>query len=188
MRGLFRSLGGGGRQDVLLSGEAVGEELDARVAYNQSGKRRAGRNKQDGVPKRGGGKVKGGGQALGGFNCRAGQRDQCYRCDSEYHLGPKCPRRDPPGGDRGPAPLERDKARRPSYSSISTDTPVSARKAEHLKSDEAENDCDHSFFAALDMGGLFMAPEEDSAVALDTGAMANLVCFRWLDHHNQLLE
>ena len=28
----------------------------------------------------------------------------------------------------------------------------------------------------------------DSVVVLDTGATANLVCFRWLGHHNTLLE
>ena len=29
---------------------------------------------------------------------------------------------------------------------------------------------------------------DDSVVVLDTGATANLVCFRWLSHHNSLLE
>ena len=40
----------------------------------------------------------------------------------------------------------------------------------------------------MDAGGLFLVSEKGSVVVLDTGATANLVCFRCLDHHNRLAE
>ena len=40
----------------------------------------------------------------------------------------------------------------------------------------------------MEMGESFFASHEDSAVALDTGATANLVCSRWLAHYNRILE
>ena len=62
----FGSLGGGGRQDVLITEEAVGPlesdgGQDPRVAYKKAKKQGAGKKKKDGVPKRGGGEVKEGG-------------------------------------------------------------------------------------------------------------------------------
>ena len=38
----------------------------------------------------------------------------------------------PRGGNRGPPPQERGKARKPAYPAISKETPVSAKKAKHL--------------------------------------------------------
>ena len=99
-------------------------------------------------------------------------------------MAPKCPWKDTPGGDRGPAPLERVKARMPTYSSISISTPVLDQKAERLKIEETESDCEQSLSATLDMGGLFLVSKDESVVVLDTGATANLVCFQ---HHNRLL-
>ena len=37
-------------------------------------------------------------------------------------------------------------------------------------------------------GGAFVISQEYSVVVLDTGAAANLVCFRSLAHHNRILE
>ena len=89
------------------------------MAYRQAKIKGAGRKKQDGAPNRGGDKVREDGQTLSGLNRRTGRRSRCYRCDSEYHLAPRRPWRDTPRGGRNPVPRERDKARRPSYSSIS---------------------------------------------------------------------
>ena len=78
-RRLFGLRGGGGRQDALLTEEAVGslaidEDLEDLAAYKKAKKQGAGRKKEDGLPRQGGDKVTGGGQTLHGFNRRTGQR------------------------------------------------------------------------------------------------------------------
>ena len=181
---LFGSRGSGGRQDVLITEEAI-EPLasdggqDARAAYKKAQKKGVGKKKKDGVPRRGRGNVIGAGQTLHGPSRRMGQRERRNRRDIEYHLAPKRPWRDTARGDRGPAPQERDEARRPSYSSISTDTPVSA---------QTRSDCEQAFSAALDMVGLIMVSKGDSVVVSDARATPNMACFRWLEHHHRLLE
>ena len=65
------------------------------------------------------------------------------------------------------------------------ETPVSARRADRIEEGETEGKCEQAFAAAMDMGELFLISQEHS---VDTGATANLVCPRWLAHHNQLLE
>ena len=59
---------------------------------------------------------------------------------------------------------------------------------EHVNSEKAGSECEQAPSTTLDAGGLFLVSKEDSAGALDTGAAANLVCFRWLERRNQLLE
>ena len=43
-------------------------------------------------------KLKRGGETLNGFDRRAGIPNRCYKCGAEYHLAPKCPLEDAPGG------------------------------------------------------------------------------------------
>ena len=83
---------------------------------------------------------------------------------------------------------EHETAFRPLRSSSATDPPVPALKVERLERDEAPGASEQPFSTSMDMGHLFVAPSEDSAVVLDTGATADLVCFRWLDHHDRPLE
>ena len=182
MRRLFGLRGGSGRQDVLITGEAVGplgsgEGLDACVAHKNAKKQGAGQKKKDGLPKRGGDKVRGREQTLHGLNRCAGRRNRRSRRDTWYDLALKCPRRDTPGRNRRPTSQGRNEARRPSYPTISTDTPVSAQEAGHLNSEGAGSVCERSFSATL-------VSKEDSVAALDTGATANPVCSRWLKSHN----
>ena len=40
----------------------------------------------------------------------------------------------------------------------------------------------------MDMGEIFLVSKKDSVAVLDTGATANLVCFRWLANHNRILQ
>ena len=120
MRRLFGSRGEGSRQDVLIAEEADGplvreKEQEACAPNKQANEQTSGEDK-----------VWGDGQTLNGFNRRTGFRDRWYRCDSEYRLAPKCPWRDTPREDRSPPFQERGKARKPSYSTISMETPVSA--------------------------------------------------------------
>ena len=82
---------------------------------------------------------------------------------------------------------ERDKASRPSYSSILIDALVSAKKVNHWERVESPGACGQSFSASTDLGNLFLVSAEDSVVALDTGATANLVCFSCLAHRKRIL-
>ena len=125
---------------------------------------------------------------LNGFNRRTGRRDRGYRRDGEYHLAPKCPLRDTPIGGRTPVSQERDKATRPSFSSISMDAPASAQKVVHRGRDETSGAREQSVCSSMDMGNLFLVSSEDKVVVLDSGAAANLGSFRRLERRNSLLE
>ena len=140
MRRLFGSRGGGSRQDALSTAEAVeprasDEDLDASAAYRKAKKLGAGKKKKDALPKSGGGKVGGVGQTLNGFNFETGLRNRRYRCDSEHHLAPRYSWRDTPRGDGSSRPQERDRERRPSFSSIPAETPVSTQGEGNLGDD-----------------------------------------------------
>ena len=62
------------------------------------------------------------------------------------------------------------------------------QEAESIGDGETQGKCGQSFAATADVGDLFLVPQEDSVVALDTGAAANLARFSWLAHHNRILE
>ena len=47
---------------------------------------------------------------------------------------------------------------------------------------------EQSFSTSLDSGCQLVCMRDDSVVVLETGATANLVCFRWLSHRNSRLE
>ena len=79
-------------------------------------------------------------------------------------------------------------ARRPPYTSISTETPVSGQKADHFGNGETGGKCDQSFAATMDMGEVFLVTGEDGVVVLVSGAAANLACLRLLAHHNRMLD
>ena len=192
MRQLFGSRGDKVRRDVLLTEEAMApresdEDLEVWLAHRKANKKGVSGNKKNGAPKRSAGKVRGDGQTLDGFNRRTGKRRRRDRRDSEYHQAPKCPRRETPGGEFSPATQERAKATRPSYSPMSTDIPVFAQEVERLGRDERPGAREQSFSAPMDMGNLFLVSAEDSVVVLDTGATANLGCFRWLEQHTSFI-
>ena len=46
---------------------------------------------------------------------------------------------------------------------------------------------ERSFTTFLKVGRPVFYAQNESVVILDTGATANLVCFQWLRHHNELL-
>ena len=138
MRRLFGSCGGAERQDVLITEEAdepSEEERDreARAKYRKSKKQGAGQKRGDGTPKVSGGKLKGGGRTSNGFNRRTGPRNRRYKCDSEYHLAPKCPWQDVAESEWGSATSEKGNARKPPNSAISMETPVSVKKADQYE-------------------------------------------------------
>ena len=81
-------------------------------------------------------KVKGDGQTLNGSNRRTGVRSRCYKCDSEYRLALKCPLRDKPRSESVPGSAETRRVHRPSYPTISMETPVNAQTPAHSVVDE----------------------------------------------------
>ena len=132
--------------------------------------------------------MEGGGQTLNGLKRRTGQRNRRYRRDSEYRPATKCQWRDTPRGDGSPFPQERDRAHRPSYSSVSMETPVSAQRADHLGESGTDGKCEQSFAVEKDLGGVPMASKVECVAVLDTGATANLVRLKWLANHKSHLQ
>ena len=65
------------------------------------------------------------------------------------------------------------------YSSISMESPA------HVQ--DLGGNCEQPVSAALDLGGqcIFVGP--DSVAVFDAEAAANLVCFKWFEHHNEIL-
>ena len=127
-------------------------------------------------------------QARNGFNRRTGERLRCYECGSEFHLLPKCPKRqNTPGASAPPSSLA-SPIPRSSFSSIAMDPDPPAGTDVAPQANLAEGHCEQSFSTTLDVGCQLICMRNDSVVALDAGATANLVCFRWLHHHNALLE
>ena len=79
-------------------------------------------------------------------------------------------------------------APRSSFSSIAMD-PVPLKGEESSPAVmQSEGRTEQSFSTSLDSGCQLVCMRNYSVVALDTGATANLVCFRWLSRHNSLLE
>ena len=164
MRRLFGSRGSGSRQDAPLIEEAAeshasDDDLDGLAAYIKKEKQAAWKTKKEGPPKQGARKVTGGGQTLNGFNRKTGLRSKCYRRDSEYHLAPRCPRRDTPRWEGRLFSPERARSQRPSYSSISTETPASPQKAESARGRETGGKCEQSFVTTVGAGDAFVAPQ-----------------------------
>ena len=77
---------------------------------------------------------------------------------------------------------------RSSFSSIAIDPAPSACSESYPPEKKAEGHIEQSFSASPDSGCQLVCARDDSVVVLDTGATANLVCFRWLSRHNSPLE
>ena len=150
---------------------------DAWVAYRKAGKGR--KNSQPNARS----KSKGKGRRMheqerNGINRRAGERNRCYGCGSEFHLLPKCPKRTNfPQAESSSPPLP-NYAPRSSFSSIAMD-PIPL-KSEELPPAGAQSEGrnEQSFSTSLDSGCLVVCMRNDSVVVLDTAATANLVRFR----------
>ena len=149
----------------LLIGKKLKQNAGASAAPRPSSKN--GKGKKPKVPK--------GEQDKNGFNRRTGERNRCYVCGSEYHLLPKCPskrdRRAP-----APAPSPPTNPRSSFSSSTLEDSPRDI------------NVVQHSFSTSMTRERPVCYAQNGSVVILDTGATANLVRFKWLPHHNELLS
>ena len=192
MRRLFRYCGGAVCQDLMTTEDAAGplgsdKGQEVRATYKKERKQGAGQKGKEGLSNAIKGDAKGGGQTSNAFNHRTGLRNRSHKCDSGYHLAPTCSWRDAPESEVGSATPERGRARKPSYSAISAETPVSVREADQFESQDANSAHERPFATTLDVGGLSLVAKSDSAVFLDTGATANLACSRWLEHHGRIL-
>ena len=197
MRQILQPVGSTLKEDVLMSAPPImadnveidDEDLsyDAWVAYRKAGRGR--KNSQPGArPKQKGKGRKMHEQERNGINKRTGERNRCYGCGSEFHLLPKCPKRPDFAKGDSYAPSVPSHAPRSSFSSIAMD-PVPPSGADAAPAVlPPENRDEQSFSTSLDSGCQLICMRNDSVVVLDTGATANLVCFRWLAHHNTLLE
>ena len=113
-------------------------------------------------------------QEKNGFNRRTGERNRRYRCGSEYHLLPECPiKREPKALAAARNPPSNPGS--PFSSIILEDSPPGNKSAEHYCTTSLK--VDRPIFYA----------QNESVVILDAGATANLVCFRCLRRHNELL-
>ena len=61
-------------------------------------------------------------------------------------------------------------------------------EAGQQKCEETTSEHEPSISTTLDAGRLLLASGPESAAVSDTGAKANLACFRWLKHHNRISE
>ena len=123
LRRLFGSCGDMDRQDVMVTEEADGssggdKEKAACATYRKAKKQGVGQRKRDGNSKVSEDKVIWDGQTLNRANRRTGLRNRYFKCDSEYRLSPKCPRRVVPRRELGSAARGPGMDRKPSYSAI----------------------------------------------------------------------
>ena len=84
------------RYRCVLSGD--------RVTYRRTQQKGGQKRRDDGNARESENKVKWGGQILDCFDRRAGIRNRCSTCDSEYRLAPKCSLRDIPKNAPVPSP------------------------------------------------------------------------------------
>ena len=89
-------------------------------------------------------------QTLNGFNRRAGTRNHCFKCGSEYLLAPECPLRVNPRNASAPFAQPSNKVRRPPISPISTEAPVSAQDDRSSVRAAARISCEQSLPTASD--------------------------------------
>ena len=85
-------------------------------------------------------------------------------------------------------PARRARPQRPSFSSLSRETPVLPQKAASVGDLGTGSKCGQFFVTAVNAGDAFMVSQGDGVAALGAGATANLVCFSWLARHNCFLE
>ena len=74
------------------------------------------------------------------------------------------------------------------YSSIALDSPLQDQPSHLDRRRGPARKNERSFSSTLEVGGQFVCVHDDSVGELETGATANLVCFKWLGNHNSHLQ
>ena len=163
---------------ILLRGYRAGRQK-RRADKRQRGK---------GESRKGKNNSKGSGQTLNGFGRLTGLWNRCCKCDSGYHLSPRCPLKDAPRSDYVPNSPSDRKSPRPPCSSISMDSPVIAQAdGSSVKEGEGSN-CEQPSSTSSDLGGQFVARGAESVSVFDSEATANLVRVSLLGRRNKILE
>ena len=122
-----------------------------------------------------------------GVNRRTGERNRRYTCNSEYHYAPQCPQKEN-RYDGAPSPLRQVKRASSAPYSISMGAPLTVGPSDKSVPGGPERSHGKSFPTTLEIGGQFAISNSDSVVLLDTGATANLVCFKWLENRKIFLR
>ena len=99
----------------------------------------------------------------------------------------KCPRRKQGKPDGASSPPSVKKAPRWSSSSSPAGNSASFCMEETTNPKDGIGHCEPSLSTTLEAGGELICTREAGVVVLDTGATANLACFRWLNHYNPML-
>ena len=115
---------------------------------------------------------------MNGFDRRTGERNRCYACKSEEFYEPQRPQKENRYG--GSPQSCRNAKYSPSrhYCSIAAEPPPAVWPSGKSGSGGPGRLREQSFSTTLGIGGQFAVAQADGVVALDTGATANLVCFK----------
>ena len=175
LREVFGSFRCAARQDILVTKDAYGplggdKEQETCETHKKANRQGVCRERKEGLSNASTYKVKGDGPTLKGFNRHTGVRNRRHMCDSEYHLVPNFPWQGAPKSDFASASPGRGKARKPSYSAILMETPVSVKKADLSESVEANSAHEQSFAATPGVGGSFLVSESDSRCVTSPGS------------------
>ena len=126
----------------------------------------------------------GSGRTESPIDWRTGRRNRRYACNTVFRYDPQCPRKKKRYSG-APFPLKTSKksSGKP-FSSIAMETPGDVGSPPKSTPAGPARSQEQSFSAAIDAGGQFSATQSESVAVLETGATANLVCYKWLDTHN----
>lgn len=128
------------------------------------------------------------GRAKNRFNRRTGERNRRYACNSEYHYAPQCSQKENRYGGAPPCSRYAKNPSNKPFSSIAMESPPEVRPSWKSGYERPERSQEQPFSTTLEIGGQFAVTQSDSVVALDTGAPANLVRFKWLGNRNSFLR
>ena len=103
---------------------------------------------------------------------------------ARHHLAPMGPLGDAPRSDSAPTSPSFRRAPRTPYCSISMEPSASVQADESSERADEKSNCELSFSTVLDLGRQFMSMGADCVAVLDTGAAANVACYRWLGRRN----
>ena len=123
-------------------------------------------------------------RALNGFKRRTGERNWCFTCNSESNFAPNCPSQGTLGEGSAPPTPFWNKPPRPPCCSIAMESPISLRNDGFPEKKDTAGIREQSLYTTLDLDGQFLCMRENSVVALDSVAAANLLCFGRLGGHN----
>ena len=190
----FDPCGGPARWDVLtatdwdMDSDEGDSSRDDWAAYRKAKNRQKGSRRGTSNASKGANKIKGDGQILNALNRRTGEHNRCRTRDSENRPAPEGPQRIQGEPVSISSPPTVNTAPRSSFSSISMGNPASACMEGYRNPKGSSGNCEQSISTTSEAGSQLLRMREGRVVISDTGATADLVCLRWLIHHNSRPE